>query len=163
MDKFQKKIKCGIAPLRLLAEDVLENLKTVQPNAIGLGCLEEIHCISLLLQMPYTLVIRHGEINSVLAKKHPPCWLAHTRRYSAGSWGTETHQQSYTEVNCNNDRHNKIWPWVQQWHNVMWLTNCLLLGFNIQSTGGSVWMMLQIWTRTCVWELLGPRGKPVLF
>lgn len=57
----------------MLVGGVLENLKTIQPIVIALSCLEEIDYKTLVVEIPYTFIIRHGEIKSVLARKHPPC------------------------------------------------------------------------------------------
>lgn len=44
----------------------------MKPIAITLDHTAETDYITLLLKIPYTLVIRYGEIKSVLVKKHHP-------------------------------------------------------------------------------------------
>lgn len=105
---------------------------------------------TLLLKIPYTWVMGHGENKMVLTWKLQASWLAFiVLQGSVFTAKEESNQQGYPDIssaNYNNDWPGKICPLVQCWHEHYgrnwWLRNVppRLQYLNVQSPlGVSVW------------------------
>lgn len=90
-------------------------------------------------------------VSPLLTSSHSP------GRYCSGYWRWRSYQQSYplmSPVNCKNDQCGKIWSLIPGWHESYGTNSHFLIGSEVQFTGGSTCLVLQVWARI---HGLGPR------
>lgn len=65
----------SILPCELLVKDFPETIKMILTSVNALVCLSELNNKDLLLKIPYTFVLGHGEMKSVLNKNYTHIYL----------------------------------------------------------------------------------------